>query len=557
MQEFLPLKYPLTICHYNPIDKLNEECIVERDFFYKNYSPAETDRMYFTANNAGRIDFYRNKIQVWYDNGTISDSQYQYLLGCLLEAVSKVSNTAGVYGAFLKNWDKRALNQITLSALPTDNLFSNPPKVSIECFNNQIEDIVGKVDCDILYLDPPYTQNQYGTQYHLLETLVLNDNPIISKVTGSRPVTPLKSKWSVNYECHQLLDYVISHTKAKYILMSYNNDGFMTKDFIEACFKRYGDESTYVCKTLSYKKYNNKKCQGADGHVEYIFFIEKKPLEKIVYESPLNYTGSKFKMMEFIRQNLPNTKIEKFVDAFGGGFNVGINIENQTIYNDINFFVKDLLQSFKDIDTTEYLKRINKYITKYDLSTKNTSSYIKIRADYNATPIEKRDPVMLYTIILFGFQQQIRFNSDFGFNNPAGSRHFNDKILEKFISFSRIVKSRKVNFLSGDYEQLKKYAQPNCFFYFDPPYTNTLGVYNDGKRGFLGWNQSHENKLLQFIDSFNKGKIKFMLSYIIENDGITNDKVLHWIKENNYKMIEVPQMQGRYNNRKEVIIKNY
>ncbi len=48
-----------------------------------------------------------------------------------------------------------------------------------------------------------------------------------------------------------------------------------------------------------------------------------------------------------------------------------------------------------------------------------------------------------------------------------------------------------------------------------------------------------------------------MLSYIIENDGITNDKVLHWIKENNYKMIEVPQMQGRYNNRKEVIIKNY
>lgn len=543
-------------CGFNPFDVLDNGNI-EKGFFYKNYSPGGSDRKYFTPQNAGRIDYIRQRIQEWYDDGVMDENQYTYLLGCLLEAVSKVANTAGVYGAYLKEWDSRAKNSIVFAPIFEGNLFEDSSQTDVTVYNDRIENIIKDIDCDILYLDPPYTQNQYGTQYHLLETLVLYDNPSISKVTGSRPVTPLRSEWSRKYNAHILLDYVMAKTKAKYILMSYNNDGFMSKDFIESSFKRYGKEETYQCLTIDYKKYNNKKCQGRDGHVEYLFFVEKKPEQSVVYESPLNYTGSKSKMVDFIKENLPDTKIETFVDAFGGGFNVGVNIGESVVYNDVNYFVKGLLQSFRDIDTLKYLKAIDRLIAQYGLTPNNAEAFNRIRADYNSRPLEDRDPVMLYTTILYGFQQQIRFNGNHDFNNPAGSRYFNDRLLEKFISFSRAIKEKQVDFEVGSYTGLKKYVRDDNFFYFDPPYTNTCGVYNDGRRGFLGWTKEKEGELLSFINEISNKGVKFMLSFIIKNGNEVNQEVVSWQRSNNYKVVDVPEGQGRYNNRDEVLIKNY
>lgn len=115
------------------------------------------------------------------------------------ESVSFVSNTAGVYGAFLKKWDDRALKDIIFLDV-SDGVVSNNPIIKT---TGKIEDIIEDVPCNILYLDPPYTQNQYGTQYHLLETLVLNDKPeFVSKVTGSRSTREMRSDWSKIYKVH-------------------------------------------------------------------------------------------------------------------------------------------------------------------------------------------------------------------------------------------------------------------------------------------------------------------------------------------------------------------
>lgn len=125
--------------------------------------------MYLSEHNAGRIDYFRQTIEDWYTIGNLSEEEYAYLLACLVESVSFVSNTAGVYGAFLKKWDDRALKDIIFLDV-SDGVVSNNPIIKT---TGKIEDIIEDVPCDILYLDPPYTQNQYGTQYHLLETLVL------------------------------------------------------------------------------------------------------------------------------------------------------------------------------------------------------------------------------------------------------------------------------------------------------------------------------------------------------------------------------------------------
>ena len=127
-----------------------------------------------------------------------------------------------------------------------------------------------------------------------------------------------------------------------------------------------------------------------------------------------------------------------FCDAFGGGFNVGINMNaNIVYYNDINYFVSDLIKSFRDYDTYDYLLYIRKMINKFGLEKANSEAYLKARSYYNAQPKEKRDPRLLLTVILYGYQQQIRFNGSHEFNNPVGMRWFNDRVLEKLISFSR------------------------------------------------------------------------------------------------------------------------
>ena len=537
----------------DPFEFLNNNNSTREDFIYTNYSPGGSNRMYFSAHNAGRIDYFRFQIESWKDENRISDEEYIYLLACLMESVSDVSNTAGVYGAFLKHWDGRALKPIVFSRIDAAN--GNCPIV--ENHNGKIEDIVQDVDCDILYLDPPYTQNQYGTQYHLLETLILNDNPTISRVTGSRPTGPMRSDWSKMYHVHILFDKVIAETRARHIILSYNNDGFMSKEYIESTLKRYGLENSYSCISLDYKKYNNTKCQGNDGHQEYLFYIEKKPVEEIVVESPLNYTVSKSKMVNIIRQHLPNHPFNTLVDAFGGGFNVGINIpSNKTIYNDINPFVEGLIKSFSS-DVYSYLLYVSKLIKKYNLSPNNKEGYLALRKKYNDTPQEKRDPRMLYTLILYGFQQQIRFNTSHDFNNPAGSRWFNESLLSKFITFARCSKAKNVEYCNMNFDKLLDKITPDTLVYADPPYRSTLGVYNDGKRGFEGWTISHEQSLCHFLDEINDRGSMFMLSYVLRVDDFYNADVANWANDKRYNIINIATPQGRYNNRSEVLITNY
>jgi adenine-specific DNA-methyltransferase len=536
---------------FDPFDYLNTHNDVAEGFFYRSYSPGGSNRMYFSAANAGRIDYFRAQIEEWKNANLLSNDEYAHLLACLIESVSDVSNTAGVYGAFLKDWDPRANRSIVFSKVDSKDTDHG----HLSFLNEKIEDVISDVDCDVLYLDPPYTQNQYGTQYHILETLVLNDNPSISPITGSRSTALMRSDWSREYRAQMLFDRVVAKTRAKYILLSYSNDGFMSKGFIEATLKRYGKPESYICRRISYKKYRNFKAKGDKEHFEYLFFVEKKLPEDVCYESPLNYIGSKSKMVRDIKKNLPND-FDVFVDAFGGGFNVGVNIHaNGVVYNDVNCFVQQLIESFRIHDTYEYLIYIRRMTRRFGLEKANSDSYSKARQYYNSLPLEKRDPRLLYTIILYGYQQQIRFNGDHNFNNPVGMRWFNDKVLEKMVSFSRVLRERNFAFECRDFTDLANEIDPDSFVYMDPPYRLTRGSYNDGKRGFEGWTDDHERKLLEFADKIDSNGIRFMLSDVLEHGGETNTQLKSWIEDRGYRTIDIDAIPGR--NRREVLIVNY
>lgn len=192
---------------------------------------------------------------------------------------------------------------------------------------------------------------------------------------------------------------------------------------------------------------------------------------------------------------------------------------------------------------------------KFGLEIANSESYNNARDYYNSLPLSKRDPKLLYTIILYGFQQQIRFNSNHNFNNPVGMRWFNDKVLEKMISFSRVLKENEYQFVSCDFTDLLANIDSETFVYMDPPYRLTLGSYNDGKRGFTGWDEKSEMALFSFADKLNEKGVRFMISYVVEHKGEINLEIMNWIKNRNYALIELNQIKGI--NRKEVIILNY
>ncbi len=536
---------------FDPFEYLNSKKTITKGFFYENYSKGGSERMYFTSENAGRIDFFRKTIEKWKTEKHISEYEYSYLLASLVESISFVSNTAGVYGAFLKHWDSRAKKPIIFKRV----VAKKSEHLNVQFYNEKVEDIIENVECDILYLDPPYTQNQYGTQYHILQTLVLNDNPSISPITGSRPTSPMRSDWSKEYKSQILFDRIISKTKARYIIFSYSIDGFLSKSFIEASLKRYGKPETYDCKKISYNKYTNTKSRRKTNHFEYLFFVEKKEEADVKFESPLNYIGSKAKMIDEIKSFLPNNT-DIFIDSFGGGFNVGINsVAKKIIYNEINHFVKDLIESFRNNDTYQFLLYVRRIIKKFKLKKQDSTSYKKARDYYNSLPFSKRDPKLLFTIILYSFNQQIRFNGDHNFNNPSGMRWFNDKVLEKLISFSRIIKEKNIEFRSFDYAELINSTDNKTFFYFDPPYRLTTGSYNDGKRGFKGWGIEEETRLLKFADILTRKNIFFMMSYVIEHKGKINEELKKWVKLNNYRLLEINGVAGIH--RKEVLVLNY
>ena len=243
------------------------------------------------------------------------------------------------------------------------------------------------------------------------------------------------------------------------------------------------------------------------------------------------------------------------MDAFGGGFNVGININaDRIVYNDVNHFVTELVESFKAVDTYQYILFLKRTIKRFDLKAKDVTSYNRARSYFNSLPVNQRDPKLLFAVILYGFNQQIRFNADHDFNNPVGMRWFNDKVLEKMISFSRELKEKNVCFRSKDYRDLLREIDENSFTYLDPPYMLTNGSYNDGKRGFHGWNSEIEADFFDFVDKLNDQGKPFLISYVMEHKGKFNHHLGDWIKSRGYRIVEVDPFLG--NNRKEILITN-
>jgi len=303
--------------------------------------------------------------------------------------------------------------------------------------------------------------------------------------------------------------------------------------------------------------------------------------EKIeIVKSPLNYTGGKYKLLPQILPFFPD-KIETFVDIFCGGCNVAINVPaKKIICNDIDSNLIGLFNFFKKNSFNNILPKIKNIINEFNLSDSNEHDYtfynctsanglgnynragfMQLREAFNLLQnTDENYYLYLYVLIVYAFNNQIRFNSEGDFNLPVGKRDFNIRMQKKLKTFLKALSEKKITFSNKDFTKIKPGSlTANDFVYADPPYLITCASYNE-----KSWNENEEKRLLDYLDCLNEHKVPFALSNVLSTDNKTNTILNEWLENRNYTChhLEFSYSNSNYHKKEiaktdEVLITNY
>ena len=201
----------------------------------------EKDRLFFMRKNGMKIDAMRELISYWVDNDMISDTEFSYIMASFMYSVSYVSNTSGVFKGFHKGWggsngtaQYRICSDIKLRpAIIYDNGQENiSSRQDAGLLVDDLSELLGDVP-DIVYLDPPYNQHPYGSNYHVLNSIVLWDKPKFpEKITrGTKSAIRLdwraerRSAYNSKIKAAEEFENLIRKINCKYILTSYSTEG--------------------------------------------------------------------------------------------------------------------------------------------------------------------------------------------------------------------------------------------------------------------------------------------------------------------------------------------
>ena len=253
------------------IDEFNKLEITRDNYFSKNFG----DR-YFAIAIARKIGYIREKIKNLFVEHKINQHEKNILLTSLMYSVDRIANTVGHYDAYIKKEIKNQKLEMKMLNISTTKNQNN------EIHNKDANLLVRDIECDVLYLDPPYNSRQYCDAYHLLENLSLWNKPEVFGVAKKFDRTKIKSDYS-KINAPKSFDDLIQNAKCKYILLSYNNMGnkgntrsnakISDEDIMKSLSKR-GKVKVFE---KSYKEFNAGNTKVGDNK-ERIFFVKVENL---------------------------------------------------------------------------------------------------------------------------------------------------------------------------------------------------------------------------------------------------------------------------------------
>jgi adenine-specific DNA-methyltransferase len=567
-QPYSRKKVERLIADYNGLDVLSDN--------YMSDTFADT---FFSRYDCRKIGFIREDIEKRFVQGEINARERALLVTSLLYAADKIANTCGHYDAFRQGiaFEKR----LELSVpRPADSL--NAGNV---CYNEDTNELVKRISADLVYIDPPYNSRQYCDAYHLLENIARWEKPDVSGVARKMDRAALKSDYCTN-KAAKAFENLIGNINARYIILSYNNMAQKGNDRSNAKISDNDIVRTLSAKgevkifTQNYRPFSAGK-SDIDEHEERLFLCICDKKERKVIQSPLNYTGGKFKLLNQILPHFPKT-IDTFVDLFCGGCNVGVNVSaGKVVFNDNSPHLLYLYNTFKNLGKNTVLSMIEDVIDRYGLSRSTENGYeyyncessaglgdynrepfLRLRKDFNRKEEDYGYYIMLYTIIIYAFNNQIRFNSKGEFNLPVGKRDFNAKMRSKLCEFIDRLWDGDYTFSCVDFRAFDTAVlTENSLVYCDPPYLITCATYNEQD----GWNEQCERDLLAMLDKLNERHIKFALSNVLSSKGKTNTILSDWLNRRKYRTVHLDysysnsnyQTKNKTGSADEVLVMNY
>ena len=274
------------IKHITTMNNLAEKGPYVEGIICKLYAPKNTknikegERCFYTHENALIIDTLRNYITEHVEEDIIN-----YCLVPLLNKASIHTNTAGVFKGFYKKDNigcfggkgEFALSRIT-KPIRLDIPIWNNIKYNAYPSNKDINILVEELPCDIdvMYLDPPYNQHPYGSNYFMLNVIAKNEEPVeLSKVSGI-PTDWNKSNYNTRSTAIDSMKNLITNAlkKSKYLLISYNNEGIINDNDWKVLFDPYNVKK-YEIKYDTYKGSRNLK-DRSDKVIEIMYLISNK-----------------------------------------------------------------------------------------------------------------------------------------------------------------------------------------------------------------------------------------------------------------------------------------
>ncbi len=297
-----------------------------------------------------------------------------------------------------------------------------------------------------------------------------------------------------------------------------------------------------------------------------------------IARSPLFYVGDKYKLMKQLLVLFPK-KINDFYEPFMGGGTVFLNIKaNKYFLNDID---KNLINIHKFLissakDPKIFFNNVEGLIHKYKLSRSYEKDIVPeslkkefkktFYARFNKTGYEElkkhvnknneNDPLVLYILLIYGFNRMLRFNGGGKFNLPVGNVDFNKNVVSALNNYFDFVKNKDISICSKDYRRFVNnisYSK-NDFMYIDPPYIISASEYNKI------WNEKSESDLLDLIDKLTKKNVRVALSNVTHYNGSKNELLIDWMDKYNVHKIKsnyISYHNNKKKNIKEVLITNY
>ena len=296
-------------------------------------------------------------------------------------------------------------------------------------------------------------------------------------------------------------------------------------------------------------------------------------MKKRIVRSPLFYVGDKRKLMSQIMTYFPN-HIDRLIEPFVGGGSVFMNVDaDGFLLNDLNLsviLIHRMLCSYSG-RTDEFFREFFSLIQKYGLTSRflgipqergkssdckdvNREAYNRMKTDFNSGG--KKDIMLLYLLIIYGFNHMIRFNKKGDFNLPVGNLDFNENVYNALNDYFAQTETKQPQWHSQDYSAFLAEIEfrKDDLVYLDPPYLISSSEYNKM------WNEECERNLIREMDRLDAMGVRFAVSNAITYRGEKNDIFGDWAKKYNIHPISSNYISYWDNSRKEsgeVLVTNY